>query len=106
MIVSWVGSFAHEAVEVIEKCRGEVSKSQAQWVIMNLRDLKPAMDRTAIPTFARLQKTVREKPAVLKLSSVHPELRSFLDSQGLLRMEELANNLTEALQMILRESTE
>jgi anti-anti-sigma regulatory factor len=100
LIVSWVGEFAHGTAEVIDKCRDEVVKSGAKWVIFNLRDLKPSMDRITVPVFARLQKGIREKPAVLRLTSMHPDLRGFLQEQGVLRPEELSNNLAEALQGI------
>ena len=58
------------------------------------------MDRIVVPIFARLQKSIREKPAILKITSVHPQLRTFLQEMGILRTEELTNNLAEALQTI------
>jgi anti-anti-sigma regulatory factor len=100
MIISWIGEFSHETSGVIEKCREDVGNSTAKWVILNLRDLKPSMDKITVPIFARLQKTVREKPAILRLTSVHPELRGFLLQQGVLRPDELTNNLAEALRGI------
>ncbi len=56
------------------------------------------MDKILVPAFARLQKTIREKGAILRLSSIHPALRKFLNAQRLLREKELTNNLAEALQ--------
>jgi anti-anti-sigma regulatory factor len=100
MIVSWIGEFSYETSGIIEKCQEDLSKSSAKWVILNLRDLKPTMDKITVPIFARLEKAIREKPAVLRLTSVHPELKGFLLQQGVLRPEELTNNLAEALRSI------
>ena len=100
LIVSWIGEFTHQTSSIIDKCREEIAKSGAKWVIFNLRDLKPDMDKITVPVFARLQKNIREKPAVLRLTSLHPNLRSFLQEQGVLRPDEVANNLAEVLQGI------
>ena len=100
MIVSWIGEFSYETSGIIEKCREDLSKSPAKWIILNLRDLKPTMDKITVPIFARLEKSIREKPAVLRLTSVHPDLKNFLLQQGVLRPEELTNNLAEALRSI------
>jgi anti-anti-sigma regulatory factor len=102
IIVSWIGQFVHETIQTIEACQTDLLKAQAKWVIFNCRDLKPNMDRSAIPILAKLQKTIREKPAVLKMTSMHPELRSYLDSQGLIRPEEIALNLTDAIRTAFR----
>jgi anti-anti-sigma regulatory factor len=102
LVLSWIGTFAHAAISIIEECQAEMNKTQAKCVIMNCRDLSPAMDRSAVPVLAKLQKTIREKPAVLRLSSVHPELLSFLEFQGLIRKEEVALNLTEAIQSLAK----
>ena len=45
-------------------------------------------------------KCMRDKPAMLRVSSLHTELFAALESQGLLRQDELANNLSEALRSL------
>jgi anti-anti-sigma regulatory factor len=102
VILSWVGTLAHETIRTIEECQSELLKIKAKWVVMNCRDLHPQMDKSVVPIFAKLSKTIREMPATLRLASIHPELRSYLESQGLLRNEELALNLTEALKFVVK----
>ena len=102
LIVTLSGSFIRESIPIMERCHKEVMVSAAKWTILNLLDVSPDMEKVAVPVFARLQKAVRAKPSTLRLSSVHPELRKFLEAQGLLRVEELANSLTEALKSLDR----
>lgn len=102
VVLSWVGALAHETIRTIEECQNEILNLKAKWVVMNCRDLKPQMDRSVVPIFARLNKTIRDMPATLRLTSLHPELRSYLEEQGILRNEELSLNLTEALKTIVR----
>jgi anti-anti-sigma regulatory factor len=102
VILSLVGVLAHETIRTIEDCQTELLKMKAKWVIMNCRDLQPQMDRSVVPIFARLNKNIRDMPATLKLTSLHPELRSYLEAQGLLRTEEVALNLHEALKGIVK----
>jgi anti-anti-sigma regulatory factor len=102
VILSWVGVLAHENIRTIEECQSELLKTKAKWVVMNCRDLKPQMDRSVVPIFARLNKSIRDLPATLRLTSIHPELRSYLETQGLLRTDELALNLTDALKDLVK----
>jgi anti-anti-sigma regulatory factor len=104
VILSWVGVLAHETIRTVEECQTELLKIKAKWVVMNCRDLKPQMDRSVVPVFARLNKSIRDIPATLKMTSIHPELRSYLEEQGLLRTEELALNLTDALKGVTKTS--
>jgi anti-anti-sigma regulatory factor len=102
VILSWVGVLAHETIRSIEDCQAELLKINAKWVVMNCRDLKPQMDRSVVPVFARLNKAIRDIPATLRLTSIHPELRSYLEAQGLLRNDELALNLADALKGVIK----
>jgi anti-anti-sigma regulatory factor len=102
VILSWVGVLAHETIRTVEDCRNELLKIKAKWVVMNCRDLKPQMDKSVVPIFAKLNKTIRELPATLRLASIHPELRSYLESQGLLRNEEVVLNLADALKNVVK----
>jgi anti-anti-sigma regulatory factor len=69
-------------------------------VVLNLRDVGQTIERIQYPAFAKLQKTIREKGAELKICNIHPDLRKTLVDAGLLRVKELANNLPEALQSL------
>jgi hypothetical protein len=62
MIVSWIGEFSHETSGIIERCREDLDKSTAKWVILNLRDLKPTMDKITVPIFGLFASTRRFTP--------------------------------------------
>jgi anti-anti-sigma regulatory factor len=80
-----------------DKLIEEVTQKSPSWVIINMRDLGRTIERTQFPAFARLQKVIREKPAELKLCSIHPDLKTTLQDAGLVRYNELADNLSDAL---------
>lgn len=98
LVISFVGPLVRSNLSVFEECMREVEKRGASFIILNFRDVPSSVDRTVFPAVARLQKLIRLKPAALRMTALHPELRKVLDEQGLLRAAEVANNLGEALQ--------
>jgi anti-anti-sigma factor len=99
-VVSFAGKLSRENEPVLQQCAAELIEKRPKFVILYLRDLGSRMDIAALPAFARLQKAVRELPAEMKVCSPHPELRALLEEKGLLRPNELCNNLVEALQAL------
>lgn len=100
LVISLIGPLAKVNTPTLENCIREVKERSPQWVILNFRDVPPEVDKTVVPQIARLQKLVREKPAILRLSSIHPELKKFLEYEGLVRSDEVCNNLAEALKSL------
>jgi anti-anti-sigma regulatory factor len=100
MIASYVGRLTHENREIFAKSQKDISESQAKYVILYFRDAGQELDKSLVPIFAQLQKIIRDKGIPFRLCSLHPELRRFLDSQGLLRPNEVTNNLVEALRSL------
>lgn len=103
LIVSLVGPISKDNAVIFDECIREVKKAPARWVVLHFRDVTE-LDRTQLPALARLQKTIREKPAELKVCAVHPDLREMLFAQGLLREVETYNNMSHALQAIMEEA--
>ncbi|OFZ21757.1 MAG: hypothetical protein A2X94_15835 [Bdellovibrionales bacterium GWB1_55_8] len=101
LVVSFIGPLVRTNAHVLEKCIKEISKREATWVIVNFRDVPANLDRTVYPALARLQQVIRSKPAELKMTALHPELRKQLDQQGLLRPKEVVDNLAIALQAVV-----
>ncbi|OFZ55602.1 MAG: hypothetical protein A2428_12135 [Bdellovibrionales bacterium RIFOXYC1_FULL_54_43] len=101
VVISLIGPLLRGNAHVLEACMDEISRRHVRFVIVNFRDVPNTMDRTVIPALARLQRLIRSKPAVLRMSSIHPELRRTLETQGILRPEELANNLSDALKSLV-----
>lgn len=101
LVVSFVGSLNRESPLVLEKCLGEIlAKPAADAVILHFREVPDQLCGSILPTFARLQKAIRAKPAQLRLSGLRPTPKKFLIDQGLVRLEELANNVSDALESL------
>ena len=101
LVVSIVGSMVRENTGIMEEMLHQISEKSAKWIILNLRDVPPSNDRTVCPILAKLKKAARTRAACVRFTSVHPELRKFLESQGVVRPDEFSNNLAEALQTLL-----
>ncbi|MFL5814934.1 MAG: STAS domain-containing protein [Bdellovibrionia bacterium] len=100
LLISLAGPINRSNAAVLDKLIEELEKRSPGWVVLNLRDVGSSIERTQYPAFAKLQKTVRDKGAELKICSVHPNLRTTLVDAGLLRVNEITNNLPEALQSL------
>jgi anti-anti-sigma factor len=105
LLISLAGPMNRANADVLDKLIEELEKKSPGWVVLNLRDVGTSIERTQYPAFARLQKTVRDKGAELKICSVHPDLRTTLVDAGLLRIKEISNNLPEALQSLAPKQT-
>lgn len=101
LVVHLIGPLIHKNMHVLESCGKEIGSRKAKAVIVNFRDVAAGMDRSMVPVLAKIQKQIRVMPAALRMSSLHPDLNHFLEVQGLIRSEELANNLNEALRTIV-----
>jgi anti-anti-sigma factor len=105
LLISLAGPINRTTAPVFEKLIEDVEKRSPGWVVLNLRDVGSTIERTQYPAFAKLQKTIRDKSAELKICSVHPDLKKLLTDAGLIRGKELANNLPEALQALTPKGT-
>jgi anti-anti-sigma regulatory factor len=102
LVINLIGPIAKHNSRDIEQCLNKCKKIQADWVIVNFRDVPTFVDKSfLVPTLARFQKTIRDAKANLLLSGLHPEFKMLLKESGCLREEELRNNLTEALQSLI-----
>jgi anti-anti-sigma regulatory factor len=100
LIVSLIGPLNRSGREVLEACSKDILASGARWVILNFRDVGAEIETFLIPALAQLQKDIRKKPADLRIAGLHPGLRHTLEGRGVLRQQEISNNLAEALQAI------
>src|SRR4051812_12651649 len=92
-VVSFAGRLTREAEGVLAQCGNELLAKQPKHVILYLRDIGNRIELAALPAFARMQKQIREMPSDLKLCSLHPEVKRLLEDKGLLRLNEITNNL-------------
>lgn len=100
LIVTWVGPWVRANAAVFEEASQAILSSKASWVILNCRDVPPLMDRTLEPPLARLQKALREGKKEVRVASLHPDLRKILIERGIVRVQEIHDNLASALMEI------
>ena len=100
IVVNLIGTLEQGNAHILESCIQDLSKRNAKFVILSFRDVSGTMDHKLAPTMARLQKGVRDRRAELRIAAIHPELRESLNSRGLIRTEEICNNLADALKNI------
>lgn len=101
LLVTMVGSLIHENSAALEQGVAQIKEKEANWVVLHLRDLSPEMDRSLVSPFAQLQKSIRDKPARLLIAAVHPKLKAYLVEHGVLRTDEVVQNVKEALDLII-----
>lgn len=98
LVVSIVGPLVKENVATFRACFDEILKCTSKWVVLNFRDVTPTIDPTIMDVLNQLQSSIRQKPGLLRLSGLHPELRVVLSEKKIILPEEVQNNLAEALE--------
>ena len=98
--ITWVGTLSRSNTETLIKCLQEFAQSQSKFVIVNFRDVAPKIDEEIIPLLKEFFQMVRNRPAHIRLSGMHPQLRVLFKDLGLADQNEMVNNLAEALQSL------
>ena len=102
--ITLVGSLKKRNIDTFRSCVEQVSQSGAKCVIFNFRDVVPETTDLEDEVFALVKQlfmTIRERPALLRVSGVHPNLRPVFLAKSLVSAEEIVNNLADALQSFL-----
>lgn len=97
LVVTLVGPISEENIPIFLQCADQISKSTAKWVIVNFRDVPSILDKTLVPSLQKLLNLIRTRPAGLRLSGIHPQLRKVLEEQNIALEGEIASNFAEAL---------
>ena len=97
LVVTYIGNLMKESLGVLEESFHQIIERDAKVVILNFRDVGSDVDRTLFALLTRMQKSIRDKSAILRLTSMHPELRKTLEERGIVRSEEQVENLAHAL---------
>jgi len=97
LVIALMGSLNRQGERVLEECRERVASASPRKVVLHLQGLEDRIELGSVPAFARFAKALRETPAELRLSSVHPRLVALLNSKGLLRPAEVSKTLEEAI---------
>ncbi len=98
VVVSFVGPLVRDSALVLQECQAQILERNPSLVILYFRDVPDRVDQTVFPAIARIQKAIRDKNIQLKLCSLHPHLRTTFNDFGIIRPNELADNLAQALE--------
>jgi anti-anti-sigma regulatory factor len=96
LVLSMVGSITKATLGVFERAQMELRKCEAQYIVLNFHDIT-RLDISGVPALVRLQKSLRERPAELRICFLKPDFLRMLVEAGAVRPPELADNLLEAL---------
>src|SRR4051812_38849695 len=96
LVISLMGELTRSDQRTVRKIINEVHNAQATAVVLNLLEVQN-IEQIQLPDFAKLQAAVRRKQARLRLCALKPSLEIFLTEMGLLRSEEVFDDLKAAL---------
>lgn len=102
LVVVFAGSLSRASHAVLEQCQAEIVEKKPARVILMFRDIADRVKLPALAPLARLKAAIRACPAELRICGLHPEILKMLNDRGLLRVEEISNNLHEALLELLK----
>lgn len=93
-----VGPMNDSSMPMLSDLRREIAKNtDAKVIVMSVRDV-PEISGDAIQFLAQLQKFIRERPSEIRFCGMKPVLKSKLLSRGIIRTNEVFDNLQLAIQ--------
>jgi anti-anti-sigma regulatory factor len=99
LVVTFAGAMAPSSVQTLQRCREELAVAKLpEFVILYFRDV-PTVSIDAVQILAQMQRDIRLK-CPLSICSLRPETRDKLLAMGILRQNEMSNNLQDALQRL------
>lgn len=104
IIITFVGSFKN-CQEVVEQCSKEITEHSCgvHNCIIYARDISE-VHANSYRDLVQLQNTLRSYFNVIKVCSLHPSIKNILLAAGVVRMEELTNNLKDTVMDINKRS--
>lgn len=99
-VVGLVGSIVERNARSLQHCVEAIAGLSCQAVILNFRDVIPEADGSTAEWVRRMTLAARVHRVTLRLASLHPELRIFLEGKEVLRPEEVVNNLAHGLEAL------
>lgn len=100
LIVTMVGRMNFMAVQTLLKCKAEINrlsqKENARFVVFYCRDVE-LITGDAISVLTQMQAEIRARDCSLNICSLRPEIRERLVNMGVVRRNELTDNMRDAL---------
>lgn len=96
-VVSFVGILNGRAAKKIEECLGRLQESQCRLLVINFREATH-IEPTAYRHLVQLQHSIRKNEgSILRLCGFNPTCKSLLTDNGIIRGNELSDNIRAAL---------
>lgn len=99
LLILFYGKMNSRELVELEKCKLEVADKPQKIIIMNFRDVTACMP--AVHTFfVKFQKMFRDSGRLVGLCGLNPDVKFALLSSGIIRENEIYNNIPEAWQAL------
>lgn len=95
-IVTFVGDLNSSAVEMLGKCRIELVAVKVKFLVFYFRDVE-TITGDSIQSLTQIQLDARGRELEIRMTSIKPNIKEKLLKMGVVRGDELANNLRDAL---------
>lgn len=96
-LISFVGPMDNHASDALEECLQKIKASECKYFIFNFRDVT-SIHSTVHRQLVQIQHTIRkEKKSILRMCGMHPQWRPGLTTDGIIRAEEMLDNIRLAL---------
>lgn len=100
LVVTMVGRMNFLAVQTLLSCKAEINKLShgegIKFVVFYFRDVE-AITGDAISVLTQIQKEIRARDCALNLCSLRPDIKEKLVNMGVVRRNELSDNMRDAL---------
>lgn len=96
VVVSFVGSLNRSTLCMMPKIIEEIHSRRAKMIIINAHDLIE-VEPVAVKPLHELQECIRDLPSELRICFLNPKLKSMLLEMRAIKVDEIKDNLLEAV---------
>ena len=96
VVVAFSGVFDESIEAILKECEAAIKKTDANCIVLGFHDIQE-FDRTCIRPLVQFEKSLREKPAKIRVCFFNTSLEHFLINEGAVRQTEVSGNLIQAL---------
>lgn len=100
LVITLIGELTKENDYVLQECQQQVGQASAHWAILNFRDIVGKHDLECILALDQLFSIIRMKPCSVRFSGIHPRLKEVFLQKKLIHLDEVVNNLAEAMDQL------
>lgn len=96
-VVTFFGSLGEKSSKVFSQCLNEVAYSESKDIIVSLQTLT-GIEKSFFPNLAKFKNELRSRSCNILFCHINKDLGESLLENGVISMEEICGELTDALQ--------